>query len=116
TRLTCADSPFPGRITKTLSISGLHDLRPLMKTSMNLRLDEAEAAAESPALLQPREGTAITAWVGADERPELLRQTALLAESWTGVKQVVVPNRHHFDVIEELANPHSAMVRELLSA
>ena len=117
TRLSCTDSPFAGRIAKTLSISGLHDLHPLMQTSMNaeLRIDEAEAAAESPALLTPRAGTAITAWVGGAERPEFLRQTALLAKNWTGVKQVITPGRHHFDVIDELADPNSPMVRELLA-
>lgn len=114
TRLTCAESPFAGRIARTLSISGLHDLRPLMLTSMPLGLDEAEAEAESPVLLRPKEGTAVTAWVGADERPELLRQTALLAKAWS-IKEVIVPHRHHFDVIDELAAPNSAMVRELLS-
>jgi hypothetical protein len=113
TRLSCADSPLPGRIARTLSISGLHDLRPLMKTSMPLRLDEAEAAAESPALLKRHESIAVTAWVGAGERPELLRQTALLAEAWC-IRQVIVPGRHHFDVIGELAQPDSQMIRELL--
>lgn len=115
TRLSCANGPFAGPIAKTLSISGLHDLRPLMKTSMNLRLDEAEAAAESPALLKKRDGTSVTTWVGGAERPEFLRQTALLAEAW-GAKQIIAPERHHFDVIDMLADPNSAMVRELLSA
>lgn len=113
TRMVCANSPFSGPIAKTLSISGLHDLRPLMLTSMPLRLDDAEAMAESPALLRPRDGASVTAWVGADERPELLRQTALLAEAW-GAKQVIAPGRHHFDVIEALADPDSAMIAELL--
>ena len=115
TRMSCIGSPFSGRIAKTLSISGLHDLRPLMRTSMNLdlRIDEAEAAAESPALLRPRDGTVTTAWVGGDERPEFLRQTALLADSWAA-KQVIAPGRHHFDVIDELALPDSPMVKELL--
>ena len=37
TRLSCADSPLGDRVSKTLSISGLHDLRPLMQTSMKDR-------------------------------------------------------------------------------
>ena len=83
-----------------------------------LRLDAAEAAAESPALLMPRDGTRLTAWAGAEERPEFIRQTALLANIWAGVgaetKQVIAPGRHHFDVIDDLAQPDSAMVAELL--
>ena len=120
TRMSCLDSPFTGRIAKTLSISGLHDLRPLLQTAMRseLRLDEAEAAAESPALLVPRGGTIVTTWAGADERPEFIRQAALLANIWTGLdaetKQVTAPGRHHFDVIDELADPRSPMIAELL--
>lgn len=116
TRLVCADSPFAGRIAKTLSISGLHDLRPLIQTSMNreLRLDAAEAIAESPALLAARPGTRVTAWVGGNERPEFIRQTALLADHWADVKQVIAPGRHHYDVIDELAEASSPMVAELL--
>lgn len=119
-RMACLDGPFAGRIARILSISGLHDLRPLMRTSMNkdLRLDEAEAVAESPALLRPRDGTALTCWVGADERPEFLRQTALLTNIWTGLgataRQVIASGRHHFNVIDDLADPGSAMVAELL--
>ncbi|HMA52765.1 MAG TPA: alpha/beta hydrolase [Magnetospirillaceae bacterium] len=121
TRLCCAQSPFQDRVAKVLSISGLHDLRPLMQTSMNakLHLDAAEAAAESPALLMPRDGTVMTAWVGADERPEFLRQTALLANIWAGLgaetRQAIAPGRHHYDVIDDLAQPDSPMVAELLS-
>ena len=47
-----------------------------------LKLDAAEAEAESPALLKPRTGLSIHAVVGAAERPELMRQTRLLAEAW----------------------------------
>jgi acetyl esterase/lipase len=120
TRLCCADQPLRDRIAKTLSISGLHDLRPLLQTAMRakLRLDEAEAATQSPALLMPRTGVRVTAWAGADERPEFIRQTALLANIWTGLgarmKQVLAPDRHHYDVIDEMAQPDSAMIAELL--
>lgn len=122
TRLCCTSNLPGGHIAKILSISGLHDLRPLLQTGMNakLRLDATEAAAESPALLTPRAGTVVTAWVGADERPEFLRQTALLANIWAGLgaetKQVIAPGRHHYDVIDDLAQPDSPMVAELLSA
>lgn len=116
TRLVCADSPFAGPIAKTVSISGLHDLRPLLRTRMNLelRLDAAEAIAESPALLTTRRGSVVTAWVGGNERPEFIRQTALLADHWAGTKQVIAPGRHHYDVIDELTDASSPLVAELL--
>ena len=125
TRMVCADSPLPervsGRISHVLSISGVHDLRPLLRTEMNegLKLDEAEAISESPALAEPRTEARLTCWVGADERPEFVRQNALLANIWTGfgveTHCVEEPGRHHFDVIDALADPQSAMVRTWLS-
>ena len=71
TRMISATSPLPAavqnRVGHTVSISGVHDLRPLMNTSMNaeLRIDSAEAQAESPALLAPMRGARLTCWVGA---------------------------------------------------
>jgi acetyl esterase/lipase len=123
-RLNCADSPLPPavreRIAHTVSISGLHDLRPFLKTSMNktLHLDAAEAARESPALLMPLPGARVTCWVGTAERPEFLRQNALLANIWTGVGARMAKHeaedRHHFDVVEELADPRSPLTGALL--
>lgn len=124
TRQVCGDTRLPQRVLsrlgRVMTISGVHDLRPLLRTALNddLRLGPAEAAAESPALLEPLEGVRIDAWVGDDERPEFVRQTTLLANVWTGLgasmRQTVVPGRHHFDVIEALADPGSEMVSALL--
>jgi arylformamidase len=125
-RMACADSPLSGsvqrRIQYVVSISGLHDLRPLLNTSMNqtLRLDEAEACRESPALLRPMPGARVTCRVGSKERPEFLRQNALLANIWRGLgarmADYQAQDRHHFDVIEDLAYPGSALVATLLDA
>ncbi len=123
-RMVSATTPLPpsvqARIRNVVSISGLHDLRPLMATGMNgtLRLDEAEALAESPALLRPMAGARITCWVGGAERGEFLRQNALLANVWTGLgaatAAVVEPDRHHFSVIEGLCEPGHPLTRTLL--
>jgi acetyl esterase/lipase len=125
TRMISATSPLPeyvrARISHTVSISGLHDLRPLIKAAMNteLRIDEAEARVESPALLEPMQNARVTCWVGSAERPEFVRQNALLANIWTGLgaKTCIVeePGRHHFDVIDGLADPHHQLTRTLLS-
>ena len=83
-----------------------------------LRLDDDEAAAESPALRAPWPGARIRTWVGGIERPEFQRQSALLANIWTGVgaeiATTVAPGRHHFDVIGELEEPGSALVGAVL--
>lgn len=124
TRMICRDSPLARaprkRIDRVVSISGLHDLRPLLKTKMNddLRLREAEAVAESAALNQPVKDVELVCWVGADERPEFVRQAELLANIWTGfgIKTSVhrVPAQHHFDVIDGLVDPQSALSEALL--
>jgi acetyl esterase/lipase len=124
-RMISATSPLPDhvrrRIVNTVSISGLHDLRPLMATGMNgtLRLDEAEAIAESPALLRPMDGARLTCWVGAAERAEFIRQNALLANVWSGLGAETAahaePNRHHFNVIDGLTEPGHPLTRTLLS-
>ncbi|WEX07485.1 alpha/beta hydrolase [Chelativorans sp. AA-79] len=124
-RMVSATTPLAsrvsGRIRRVVSISGVHDLRPLMRTGMNgtLAIDEAEAAAESPALLRPMEGARITCWVGGSERAEFLRQNALLANVWTGLgaitSAVVEPDRHHFNVVDGLADPRHALMRTLLA-
>jgi len=120
TRLACAPSSFAGRLAKVASISGVHDLRPLLRTQMrvSLRLDEAEARAESPALLEPLAGTKLVAWVGGAEQSEFRRQNALLANVWTGLGAATfayeAPDRHHFNVVEDLAEPESGLTAALI--
>ncbi len=125
-RMLCADAPTTrataDRIDRTVSISGVHDLRPLLVTGMNdiLQLDLAEARAESPALLEPRAKTDITCLVGGAELDEFRRQNALLANIWHGfgvrTRAVERPGRHHFDVIDELRDPASDLVAILTRA
>lgn len=109
------------RIRNCVPISGLADLRPLMNTAMNaeLRIDEAEAIAESPALLRPLQDVRLTCWVGAAERAEFVRQNALLANIWRGLglktETVEEPDRHHFNIIDGLSDPSHPMVNALLA-
>lgn len=125
TRTITSTSPLRNeiraRIAHTVSISGVHDLRPMMKTAMNadLKIDQAEAMAESPALLSPMNGARVTCWVGGAERAEFRRQNALLANIWTGLGSATAcieePDRHHFDVIDGLADPEHPLTRCLLT-
>lgn len=98
------------RIARVVPISPLSDLGPLLRTSMNevLRLDPEEARAESP-LHQPAPAVPVTVWAGADERPAFLDQAYWLARAW-GASCEVVPGRHHFDVIDALADEDSDLV------
>lgn len=125
-RQVCGATRLPyallARIDRVLAISGLFDLRPMLHLTLNqtLRLDLAEARAESPALLEPLPGTDLCAWVGADERPEFLRQSALIANVWSGldarITHRIEPDRHHFNVIEGLTSATSPLISTLCDA
>jgi len=102
------------RIRTVVPISPLSDLRPLLQTEMNeaFQMDMAEAIAESPILMTDRRSARVTVWVGGDERPALLDQAQWLADAWDAA-QVVVPGKHHFDVIDALEDPAGDLVQVL---
>ncbi|UWQ90755.1 alpha/beta hydrolase [Rhodobacteraceae bacterium M382] len=109
------DAEVGQRIQMDMPISPLSDLRPLIQTGMNEKflMDAAEAQAESPVEMTDRHGARVVVWVGGDERPAFLDQARWLAESW-GVGHVVAQGKHHFDVIDPLADAESDIVRTLL--
>lgn len=123
-RMCCEDSPVDDtiwmRVQHCLSISGLHDLRPLLLTEMNedLELSPEEAEAESPVLHAPRRGTRYTSWVGGGERPEFLRQAEMLPLIWKGLsvptRHVVDGDHHHFSVLDGLRDPDSPITQALI--
>ena len=108
-RMGCADQAVPG-LRRVVPISPLADLAPLMVTGMNakLRLDAAECAAESPARLTLQDGVQAHVWVGGQERPAFLWQARTLSEAWD-CPWTVDPGKHHFDVIDGLLDPASAL-------
>ncbi len=110
-RMGCGDVAIAGDVAKVVPISPLADLEPLTHTTMNatLRIDAAEAASESPARLRLRQGCAAHVWVGAQERPAFLWQARLLSEEWN-CPWTAAAGRHHFDVIDDLADPNSALL------
>ena len=120
-RMLCRDTQLSttvlARIAHVLSISGVHDLRPLLNTQMNdgLRLDMEEATLESPVLHRPHGAPRMTVWVGGEERPEFIRQSRLFAMMWDGLgadMQLQIDGEHnHFSVIEDLATSDSAITR-----
>jgi arylformamidase len=102
----------PGRVCRVVPISPLAELAPLMQTAMNatLRLDAAECAAESPARHALRPDCAAHVVVGGQERPAFLWQARTLSEQWA-CPWTVLAGQHHFDVIDGLAEPQSALTR-----
>lgn len=120
TRMLCSDISwsvcFNERIKKVVSISGVHDLRPLLKTALNddLRLDAAEAEAESPLLRQDVVPVPVVAWVGGGERPVFIDQSTWLARDWEHARLEIDPGKHHFDVIDGLAEADTPLTKALL--
>ncbi len=110
-RLGCDDVALVlrDRVARIVPISPIANLAPLRRTAMNavLRLDAAEVAAQSP-LLRPAPRVPVTLRVGAQERPVFLQQADWLVRAW-GAGIEIVPGRHHFDVIDALAEPDSAL-------
>ena len=107
-------APWQDRLAKVVPISPLADLAPFMRTSMNadLKLDDAEVQSESPIYL-PKPAVPVTIWVGADERPVFLEQAEAMAAAWQ-CEKVVAPGMHHFNIIEGLTDPASALTAAVL--
>lgn len=103
--------PIGQRIETLIPISPIADLRPFLRTSMNqkLCLDAASAAAESPVDMKTRHRAEVTVWVGGAERPAFLDQAIWLVEAWDA-DHVIAHGKHHFNVIDALADRESSMV------
>jgi arylformamidase len=123
---TLMDAALPaGLVRNALSISGLHDLEPLMHTGLlqpSLHLTPEQVQQASPARLHaPAQGT-LYAVAGGEESQEYHRQLRLIRERW-GARRVPVcealPGLNHFSVLEALVQPghrlHGLAV-ELLSS
>lgn len=115
-RMVCDDlAPrWRRRLERAVPISPIADLGPLMRTSMNddLRITRSEAESESP-MRHSTCGTDVTVWVGANERPAFLDQARWLADAW-GCDHVIEDAKHHFDIIDGLADPDSPLAEALL--
>jgi arylformamidase len=110
----------PDTVAAGLAISGIFDLLPLVSTTLNknLGLDVAEARRLSPLLWPPPAGKHMIAYVGAEEPPEYLRQSRSLVAAWkpagVDISGVEIAGAAHFAAVEPLADPASAMTRELV--
>ena len=98
-----------------LLISGLYDLEPIRHCYVNdkLRLDRLEAERNSP-ISMPAYSEPVTIAYGANELPELCRQSEAYAKKVKHAKLLRLPNHDHFTILEELASPEGALTQELL--
>ena len=105
-------------VQAAVAISGIYDLMPLRRTSMNadLRLDENAARVASPVTYRPTRPVSVLTAVGAEESNEFGRQALLLREWWPHCRcqSIVVPGANHFTVLEALAEPRGLLCEALL--
>lgn len=118
-RMLNADVDLPPEVSARLAtctpISPVGDLRSLVDTTMNddFHLAEALAIAESPSLQPKTRDVATHIWVGGDERPVFIDQARALGAAWDA-PVAVADGLHHFDVIDGLKDPGSALMRSIL--
>jgi arylformamidase len=115
---------LPADLVKgALSISGLHDLDPVMHSPYlqdSLHLTAQQVRQASPARLPPPAQGELYSVVGGDESEEYLRQNQLIRAAW-GASRVPVcealPGLNHFTALESLVEPGqraNALALELL--
>jgi arylformamidase len=114
------DASLPERlVTAAYGISGLFDLPPLVKTSINnaLKLDDASAKAVSPLFWKPPARGSLDAFVGGNESAEYFRQSKSIVDAWgragVATRFGTIPDANHFTAIAPLADPESPVVARL---
>jgi len=99
-----------------LAVSGVYDLEPLVHApfvNQDLKLDQLQARRLSPVGIPPATTAPLYTAVGGDESDEFKRQNALIARTWryAFAGDIPMPGRNHLTVVEELANPDSALFK-----
>lgn len=102
---------LPARLVKNaLSLSGLHDLAPIMHSPYlqnDLHLTASQVKRCSPAYFSAPAGQ-LTALCGADESDEFKRHNRLIQQAWGNRAVPIceeVPGANHFSVLEALCTP-----------
>lgn len=102
-----ASDPRTGFLRSSLPISGLFDLVPMSLLPMHrlLGLHAPRIVAElSPVRRAPVDGCRVEIAVGDRELAEFRRQSDEIATAWSCPSAHHVAGRHHFDVVDELAD------------
>ena len=110
-------SPAALTIDRTVLLSGVFDLRPLLQTTVNdpLGLDEAAAGALSPQLLPvTARHDVVVAW-GDNETDAFKQQStayaAHLAAAGLVVSALECAGRHHFDIMDDVIDQSTELGR-----
>ncbi|MGX1099468.1 arylformamidase [Amorphus sp. MBR-141] len=116
-----ADFGVPETLVKgALPVSGLFHLAPIAKSFVSewLTLTDADVAALSPAENIPRTGSPIVVAYAVNEAPGFGRQSEAFHNAWrdAGFPSTLleVADRHHFDVVLDLASDRTELGQALL--
>jgi arylformamidase len=107
-------------IKGVVAISGVYELAPVMRVSVNeeIRLTEEMAERNSPTLHPPDPLAPILVAVGGDEPPGWIRQSvdffAVCRKHGVVCDYMQVPGAHHFSILYALADPASSLCRAVL--
>ena len=102
-----------------LPISGIFDLEPIALSALNdkLSLDADEIVELSPLKCLAIGTPPLRLFVGGAELPELRRQSEAYAqaagERGLPVSLTVLPDHHHFSILDELSHPNGALTHAL---
>jgi len=97
-------------------LSGLYDLEPVLRTSVqaDVRLTAEAARRLSPALLKPATKAPLVIAAGGAESDEFRRQSRILADAWRAhapVEHFDLPGLNHFTILTETATADSRLTR-----
>ncbi len=106
-------------VAAVVTLSGLHDLRPLIASFVQewLQLDEPRAAALSPALHAPAAPATVVAVAGERESDAFKWQGAELCRAWRAhgcaTSYADSPGDNHFTLLERLNDPADPLVARI---
>ena len=109
----------PGVVRGAAPLSGLFDLRPLVHTHINewMRMSEADAIRNSPALQLPQAGCPLVVSYGESETDEFKRQSDDYLAAWRERgfpgSYVPMPGTNHYDIVLTLNDPHSPLTQAI---
>ena len=108
-------------VSRGTSISGIFDLEPIRLSYLNedVRLTPEDVARFSPQHHIPAFAPPFTIAYGGEELPELCRQSESFRAAWDAgrleSRLLCLSNHNHFSILEELADPEGAILKEIVS-
>jgi arylformamidase len=102
-----------------LTISGLFDLEPIRLSYLNekLGLDADQVRRDSPLVNLPARAAKFIIAYGADELPELKRQSREFGAAWSAHRLpgeiIEAADCHHYAILEQLAQPDGLLAKAL---